>query len=436
VSIVRSQDRWYRLKDHPEQLKLVQAVASGVRFPVVPAGRRSGKTERFKRFLVKQAMLHPNERYFAAAPTRDQAKKIFWNDLKLLSFSDAHDKKPSETELTIHMPNGSEIHVIGLDRPERIEGVTWTGGGIDEFGDTKEDAWGEHIMPALDTIDPRRPDYRAWCWIFGVPEGLNHYYDLFRYAEQNQDPLWKTFHWKSAEILPSDVIEAAKRVLSPRQFRQEYEASFETAEGRIYSDYCAKNHTSREIKPTDKLHWMHDQNFTPLSSAIGVVENNQLFLLDEIVLESAISRESAQEFVQKYENHQNKHVLVYGDPAGRAGEKHGHSSDYTEIEDVLRANGWRFERKVKNSAPAIKDRQNSVRARIYTADGQRHLFVNPEKAPWCDKGLSTVQFKKGSAFQEDQKNQYQHITTAIGYMVESIWAVNKPVFITGIHSAM
>jgi len=249
----------------------------------VPAGRRSGKTERFKRFLVKQAMLHPNERYFAAAPTRDQAKKIFWNDLKLLSFSDAHDKKPSETELTIHMPNGSEIHVIGLDRPERIEGVTWTGGGIDEFGDTKEDAWGEHIMPALDTIDPRRPDYRAWCWIFGVPEGLNHYYDLFRYAEPNQDPLWKTFHWKSAEILPSDVIEAAKRVLSPRQFRQEYEASFETAEGRIYSDYCAKNHTSREIKPTDKLHWMHDQNFTPLSSAIGVVENNQLFLLDEIV---------------------------------------------------------------------------------------------------------------------------------------------------------
>lgn len=436
MSIVRSKDRWYSLKDHPEQLKLVQAVPSGIRFPVVPAGRRSGKTERFKRFLVKQAMLHANERYFAAAPTRDQAKKIFWNDLKLLSFSDAHDKKPSETELTIYMPNGSEIHVIGLDRPERIEGVTWTGGGIDEFGDTKEDAWGEHIMPALDTVDPRRPDYRAWCWLFGVPEGLNHYYDIYRYAEKDQDPLWKTFHWKSAEILPADVIEAAKRVLSPRQFRQEYEASFETAEGRIYSDYCSKNHTDRVIKPTDKLHWMHDQNFTPLSSAIGVVENNQLFLLDEIVLESAISRESAQEFVQKYENHQNKHVLIYGDPAGRAGEKHGHSSDYTEIEDVLRVNGWRFERKVKNSAPAIKDRQNAVRARICTADGERHLFVNPEKASWCDKGLSTVQFKKGSSFQEDQKNQYQHITTAIGYMVESIWSVNKPVFITGITSAM
>jgi len=80
-------DRWYKLKDHPVQLNLIRAVSDGVRFPVVPAGRRSGKTERFKRFLVKEAGRNAGEMYFAAAPTRDQAKKIFWNDLKLLSFA-------------------------------------------------------------------------------------------------------------------------------------------------------------------------------------------------------------------------------------------------------------------------------------------------------------------------------------------------------------
>jgi hypothetical protein len=52
------------------QLALVEAVRNGVRFPLVPAGRRSGKTERFKRFVVKQANAIPGA-YFAAAPTHD-----------------------------------------------------------------------------------------------------------------------------------------------------------------------------------------------------------------------------------------------------------------------------------------------------------------------------------------------------------------------------
>ena len=167
--------------------------------------------------------------------------------------------------------------------------------------------------------------------------------------------------------------------------------------------------------------WMHDQSYTPLSSAIGVRRGDALYLCDEIVLTSAVSKQSAMEFVEKYREHQNRHVLIYGDPAGQAGEKHAHASDYTDIEGVLRANGWTYTRKVKPAHPAIKDRQNAVRAKVKTADGQRSLFVNPVTAKWCDKGLATVQLKEGSTFQEDQTNKYQHITTAIGYCVDYEW---------------
>jgi 5-deoxy-D-glucuronate isomerase len=76
---------------------------------------------------------------------------------------------------------------------------------------------------------------------------------------------------------------------------------------------------------------------------------------------------------------------------------------------------------VKPAHPAIKDRQNAVRTKIKTADGKRTLFVNPVTAEWCHKGLGTVQLEKGSTFQEDQKNKYQHITTAIGYCVDREW---------------
>jgi len=430
----RELDRWYPLIEHAVQLALVEAVPNGVRFPVVPAGRRSGKTERFKRFLAKWAMEHDNQILFAAAPTFTQVKKIFWDDLKKFTFSSKHPKSPSESNLIIYLPNGTEIHLIGLDKPSRFEGIPWDGGGIDEIADIKDGAWESHILPALNTVNPTKPDYRPWCWLLGVPDGLNHYYDMAQYAENGDDPEWALFHWLSADILPAEVIASLKRQMSAKQFRQEFEASFETVSGRIYEDYGKLNHTDRTITPHEQLLWMHDQNFTPLSSAIGVrgseevdeagvqKDANSVYLLDEIVLTSAVSKQSALEFVEKYKNHENKNVLIYGDPSGKDGEKHGHASDYTDIEGVLKSHGWKYSRRVKRAHPAIKDRQNSVRAKIKTADGHVTLYVNPVTAPWCDKGLSVVQLKKGSTFQEDQSSKtgskYQHITTAIGYIID------------------
>ena len=422
-AIQRCLDQWYPLIEHPKQIELVNAVSNGVRFPIVPAGRRSGKTIRAKRFIARNAMTNPGEMYFAAAPTYQQAKRIWWSDLKKLTFSVKHLKPPSESELIIYLPNESQIHVVGLDKPARFEGIPWTGGVIDEIADIKGSAVNENIMPALNTVDPRRPDYRAWCWFIGVPDGLDHFYDMAEYAQTANDPDWACYHWTSAEILPPEVIEAAKRTMSARQYRQEYEASFEAASGRIYEDYGTANLTDATIQPHEQLCWMHDQNYTPLSSAVGVVRDGALYLLGEIVLASAVSRQSAEEFVERYAKHENKHVLIYGDPAGRAGEKHGQESAYTAMEDVLRNHGWKYTRKVKRAHPSIKDRQNQVRSKICNAMGERSLFVNPSLAPYCHKGLKTVQLKKGSTFLEEDSEE-QHITTAIGYMVDVEWPVN------------
>ena len=409
-------NRWYKLKPLQVQLDLVN---DDVRFKVVPAGRRSGKTERAKRYIIKTALKNENEAYFVAAPTRDQVKKIYWSDLKRLA-PESQVLKFSETELAIYFENGTTITLIGLDKPERIEGTFWSGGIIDEIADIKPDAWEAHIRPALDTYNPSRPDYLAWCWLIGVPDGLNHYYDMYQYAITANDPDWKGYHWKSSDILPEKTIIAAKRQMSPKQYKQEYEASFETATGRIYEDYSRDNHTTETIKDHEQLLWMHDFNYTPMSSAVGVLryENGKqnIYILDEIVLESAITTQSTVEFLEKYKDHKNKRVMIYGDPAGRAGEKHGHQSDYTQIEDTLRQNGWTFQRRVTPAAPAIKDRQNAVRAKIKNQMGEISLYINPSKARYADKGLSTVQTKKGSTFQEVE-TEFQHITTAIGYYI-------------------
>lgn len=414
MSTRRQLDRWYPLKPHPVQEALVK---DKIRFKLVPAGRRSGKTEKAKRFLASEAWSNPGEAYFICAPTREQVKKIYWEDMKKLCLTSIMDKRPRETDLTIFLNNGSTITLIGLDKPERFEGVFWTGGVIDEIADIKAIAWEAHIRPALDTFNPTRPDYRAWCWLIGVPDGLNHYFDMCEKAGTEGYEDWKVYHWISADILPEETIRSAKLQMSTMQYKQEYEASFETATGRIYADYSKANQTTERVRPHETLIWAHDQNYTPMSSAIAVRRPDGLYVVDEIVLDSAVARNSAEEFVVKFKDHPTKKVIIYGDPAGRAGEKHGQASDYTEIERVLTMHKWQFLRMVKPAAPAIKDRQNAVRAMICNAAGQRRLFVNPRTAPTLSKGLANTQFKKGSTFQEEQSRE-QHITTAIGYWIE------------------
>ena len=418
----RGRRRWYPLRPHAIQDQLR---SEGVRFKVVAAGRRSGKTELAKRHIVRQAFGATHGRpYFVAAPTRDQVKKIYWEDLKLLSF--AQRGWISESELSIRLP-GASIWAIGLDEPARIEGPPWAGGVIDEIASIKPSAWERNIKPALDTSDGRDPSYRAWAWLIGVPEGLNHFFELAEYARTSGDPQWKFYTWHSSDILPLDVIEEARRALPIKVFKQEYEASFETASSRIYEEFGADNVTSEILLPHEQIWWCHDFNYSPLSSAVAVKRENGLWVLGEIVLTSAIARQAALEFVERYKDHSNKSVVVYGDPSGRAGEKHGHQSDYTELEGVLRGSGWTVSRKVKSKAPAIRDRQNAVRAKIRNANGDISLWVNPALAPTAHRGLSTVSLKPGSTFLEEE-SESQHITTAIGYCVDYEWPIrtDKP----------
>jgi hypothetical protein len=117
------------------------------------------------------------------------------------------------------MINGSSIWVVGMDKPERIEGRPLDGCVLDEYANMKEKAFAAHLRPALS-------DRQGWCDLIGVPEGRNHYHERYRYAADSGDPEWSAFHWVSADILPASEIESAKRDLDEQTYLQEYEASF------------------------------------------------------------------------------------------------------------------------------------------------------------------------------------------------------------------
>jgi len=215
--------------------------------------------------------------------------------------------------------------------------------------------------------------------------------------------------------------------MSGKQFRQEYEASFETVSGRIYEDYSSDNYTNETIKSHEEICYFCDFNYTPMSHGIGVVRDDSVYVLDEIILQSAVGEHNALEFVERYKDHKNKRIRLYGDQSGRNGEKHSIDSEYITMERVFKEHGWTVDRRVQSKNPSIKDSQNAVRALIKNAEGIRRLFVNPTKASWMDSGLATVTVKQGSSFLEDDKNDKQHITTALRYFINYEWPIEDSV---------
>lgn len=429
--------RWDALRPHAVQRAFYE---SRHRFNVVPAGRRSGKTEIAKRRLVKRAVRgsrYDRPRYFYGAPTYGQVKRIAWADLKRMVPSAAMRGAPSESELVIPLWHGGEIFLVGMDKPERIEGAPVDGGVLDEYGNMKEQAWGENVRPTLS-------DRQGWCDLIGVPEGRNHYYDTSEkakaeLAERGDESEFGHFHWKSADILPAAEIEAARRQLDTLTFEQEYEASFVNFEGRAYYAFGDDNKAAvRQLyQPAQPLIVCLDFNVAP--GVAAVCQELRLATLDHrvvtcVVGEVWIDNNSntpavCRKLLTDWKQHTGR-VEVYGDATGGArGTAKVAGSDWDLAKDVLRRGvpseqiagfGDRVSFHVKPSNPAERARVNAVNARTRTMDGALHLLVDPTHAPHVVRDLEGVRTLKGGSGEIDKKvdPKLTHISDALGYYVD------------------
>jgi hypothetical protein len=424
--------RWTPLRPHPTQLAYR---GSPHRFNVVPAGRRSGKTERAKRKLVQCAIQGTGQfpaRFFAAAPTRDQAKRIFWDDLKaLVPPSLMLDK--SETELMIRLPL-SEIWVVGMDRPERIEGQPWDGGILDEYANMKPKAWGENVRPAL-------ADRGGWCDLIGVPEGRNHYYDLRNRAEADliefgPESPWGLFEWVSADILPASEIEEARRDLDELTFRQEYEASFVSFDGLAYYGFSDKNKARlrERYRPGAPLIVCLDFNVEPgvavIAQEMGLPSGDEgTGCIGEVYIErNSTTPAVCRKIIDDWGEHSGR-VEVYGDATGGArGTAQTEGSDWDLVKKILGGHfRARFRLRVPRSNPTERSRVNAMNSRLKAMDGTIRMQVDPKRCPNLVRDFEGVQTLKGGSGEIDKKAdpRLTHLTDGLGYYVQKRFPTTK-----------
>lgn len=426
-------ERWETLRPHPAGEAYSR---SRHRFNVIPAGRRSGKTERFKRKLVRRAMEgtdFANARFFAGAPTRDQAKRIFWDDLKALVPEWMKRGRPSESELVLTLKNGAAIFVLGMDKPERIEGQPWDGGGLDEYGNMKPEAWGQHVRPALS-------DRKGWCDLFGVPEGRNHYYDLDKQAqaeltEKGEASEWGRFTWPSSDVIAPEEIQAAKRDLDDLTFQQEYEASFVNFVGRAYYPFLEATHARFPLAydPARPLVFCFDFNVDPGVAVVcqeQVLPNGGLLgtgVIGEVwIPQNSNTPAVCRKLILDWGTHRGA-VDVYGDATGGArGSAQVQGSDWDLVRQVLRPHfRERIAFHVKSENPKERARVNAVNSRLLSVDGAVRLMVDPVKAPHVVRDMEGVRLLVGGSGEIDKKadKMLTHPSDALGYYIESRFPV-------------
>jgi hypothetical protein len=367
--------RWVELREHETQWRLWN---DQTRFKVVLAGRRSGKTELAKRRLVEHlfrrtAYGQPG-RYFAAAPTRDQAKRIFWDDLKAL-VPRQWTRSISESDLHIVTTGRAQLWVQGLDVPQRIEGTPWDGCVIDELANCRPGVWNAHVRPAL-------ADRRGWAWLIGVPDmdapGQVEYEKMVLLAQSGQDPEWACFSWPSSDILPPEEVESARRRLDPRIFEQEYLGKFVVVGGRAFADFDAAVH----VKPTPydpalPICWSLDFNIDPMCSGILQHHQGKVRVIDELVLRNTATDAACDAFLDRAaaQRWDLRGLCIYGDASGSARDSTSGLSDWYIVGNRLRKLSPAM--KVPRANPAIKDSINALRARLRSADGATSLAIDP-----------------------------------------------------------
>jgi hypothetical protein len=380
------------------------------RFRVAICGRRFGKTYLAMRELAKFARF-PGRRCWFIAPTRGQGKGIVWDQLKARLQDLNWISKVNESELTLHLRNGSEIGIRSADAYDRMRGFSVDFAVFDEFADMDPDVW--------TAVRPTLSDKTGHALFIGTPKGTGNWSkDIFDMSLEHADD-WSSYQYTTldGERVSPEEVASARREMDERTFRQEYQASFESFAGRIYYAFDRANIQALKVDQPDIIYIGMDFNIDPMSATIAVRLGEKLHIVDEIRMFSSNTQEMIAEIQNRYPK---TRVWVYPDPASR--QRKTSAGGATDLSLLQNAG---FTVKAPLAHDAVRDGVNAVNARLCDATGARHLLVDP-KCKYTIESLERHAYKEGTSV-PDKDSGYDHMSDALRYMVSYIWPVRRDV---------
>ena len=210
--------------------------ASNKRWIFVVAHRRAGKTVALCNQVIRKALenkrIFPPPRYAYIGPSFAQAKDLVWGYYKY--YTEVLPRvKVVEGDLQIVLPNGAMINLYGgAAAYERMRGLYFDGIVADEYPLLNPSMLGSVIRPCL-------ADYQGWAVISGTSNGDDHFHELKKRAEKEEEGKWDVYNIpvNETDALDLDEVVAMRKDMTADEFAREMMCSFEAPiEGSYYGE--------------------------------------------------------------------------------------------------------------------------------------------------------------------------------------------------------
>jgi hypothetical protein len=243
-----------------------------------------------------------------------------------------------------------------------------------------------------------------------TPKGLNFSYELFQKSKTESN--WSNFCFKTVDSPffqtkeGLEELEDAKRSLSERDYKQEYEASFETHSGRIYYAFNREKLNTDYIynKDNGPVYCGQDFNRSPMASALFQKVSGKLIQFDEVFIRVGDTKATCDELLQRYPKAE---IIFRPDATGKRKTSNSAISDF----DIIKQYGYAIDATPIN--PRVIDRWAATN-RAYEKE---LVLININRCPVTVKDREVLCYKEGSCEPKLSDPMLGHISDAADYAI-------------------
>ena len=215
----------------PSQIAIINAINNPkYRFVSAAVSRRQGKTY-IANIIGQLVSLVPGSNILIMSPNYSLSQISFDLQRNLIKHFDLEVTKDNAKDKVIEISNGSSVRMGSVNQVDSCVGRSYDLIIFDEaaLADGK-DAFNVALRPTLDKDNSK-------AIFISTPRGRNNWFSEFFYRGFSDDfPEWCSIRatYKDNPRMSQSDIDEARKSMSEAEFKQEYEADFNTYEGQIW----------------------------------------------------------------------------------------------------------------------------------------------------------------------------------------------------------
>ena len=284
----------------PSQVAIINAINNPkYRFVCAAVSRRQGKTY-IANIIGQLVSLVPNSNILIMSPNYALSQISFDLQRSLIKHFDLEVVKDNAKDKVIELSNGSTVRMGSVNQVDSCVGRSYDLIIFDEaaLADGR-DAFNVALRPTLDKDNSK-------AIFISTPRGRNNWFaEFFDRGFNDEFAEWCSIRatYKDNPRMSELDISEAKKSMSDAEFRQEYEADFNTYEGQIWNfnhEDCVSNNEALDISSMDVFAGLDVGYRDPTAFAVIAYcwDEEKYFVLDEY-LDSERTTEQHAEAIQK-----------------------------------------------------------------------------------------------------------------------------------------